>query len=209
MVMDNGWTGVLWIAVVLLLLLVWVFYAGYYFKRMQLLSHGRSRIVSYNGDVMATVNVVGIWVLSLVGLSLAITAAIARAAHLTIDVPTLLTTLGITVGYVGIKIGILYLLKYVFGFGETVFVEQMRIVTVVFCSLMAFVGLIFAYGDSLMTGAVLSLSLLVLGVIFEAYLLVKNFYTKISSLLYIFLYLCTLEILPLLVGAKLLVLMLN
>ncbi len=201
-VADNGWAGLLFLAVFLVFGLVLSLHGKQYFKKMKLLNMGHARIVSYDDNIVSWVFVSLLWVATIVSMSLTVSAIIARLAGSVIDVVSFGVVLGISAAYIGIKFGLMYLIMYVFDVGETVFIEEMKIIVVLFGAVIALAGLGLAYVSNIWIGVAICAVALLSGIVAEAVLLVKNFYRRIGSLFYIFLYLCAAEILPLLVGAK-------
>lgn len=208
-VADNGWTGLLFLAVVVVFSLVVALYGRMYYKKVRLLRLGRSRIVAYDGDVTNWLMMALLWVAAVVSMALTVIVAIGRMAGSVVDVTSFLVSLVITALYIGIKFGFMYLMRYLFDIKESVFLEEMKIAVVAFGALIGLSGLGLAYMSNVWIGLGFGALALVLGLIFEVFLLIKNFYKGFGSLFYIFLYLCAAEILPLLVGARWVFLMLN
>ena len=208
-VADNGWTGLLFLAVVVVFSLVVALYGRMYYKKIRLLRLGRSRIVAYDGDVTNWLMMALLWVAAVVSMALTVIVAIGRMAGSVVDVTSFLVSLVITALYIGIKFGFMYLMRYLFDIKESVFLEEMKIAVVAFGALIGLSGLGLAYMSNVWIGLGFGALALVLGLIFEVFLLIKNFYKGFGSLFYIFLYLCAAEILPLLVGARWVFLMLN
>lgn len=208
-VADNGWAGLLFMAVILVFSLVQALYGSQYFKKMKLLSLGRTRIVSYDGDMVGWFMVALLWIAAVISMSLTVSMIIGRFSGKVVELYSYMVSLGITVVYISVKFGLMHLMKYVFNFRESVFVDEMKILVVVFGAVVALAGLGLAYMTNFWIGIGISGIALLLGLIIETILLVKNFYRGIGSLFYIFLYLCAAEILPLLVGARWVFLMLN
>ena len=209
LVADNGWAGFLFLFVILVYGLVNSLYGKQYFKRMKLLNLGRTRIVSYDDNVVSWVFVSLLWVAAVLGMALTVSSIIARASGTVIGGMTFLIVLGISAAYIAAKFGLMYLMKYVFDVRETAFIEEMKMIVVYFGILCTIGGMGLAYVSNVWVGASICVVSLVVGLVFEAIFLVKNFYGGISSLFYIFLYLCAAEILPLLLGAKWVSIVLN
>ena len=112
----------------------------------------------------------------------------------------------IVAAYLGLKWVLIRFIGYVFGLKDVVrafLTDYFVIVALLGLLLLPFVfGMIYmpAVSDFVWYGVLSILGLLVLIILFIK--LLQIFYTGISSLFYIFLYLCTSEILPLLVAAK-------
>ena len=208
-VADNGWTGFLFMAVVLIFGLVLSLHGKQYYKKMKLLTMGHARIVSYDDDIVNWILVALLWIAAVVSMSLTVSAIIARVSDSVIDLVTFGVVLGVSGAYIGIKFGLMYLMKFVFDVRETAFIEEMKIIVVLFGAVCALTGLSFSFVSDIRIGIALGALSLLAGLVLEAVLLVKNFYRRIGSLFYIFLYLCAAEILPLLVGARWVSLMLN
>lgn len=201
-VADNGWTGFLFMAVFLVFGLFQSLYGRQYIRRMKQLNMGHTRIVSYDDNIVNWAFVSLLWIAAVVGMSLTVSAIIARMSGSVIDVVTFSIALGITSAYIGIKFGLLYLMMFVFDVQETVFIAMMKIIVLLFGAVSAVAGLGLAYVSNIWVGVAILAIALLSGLVVEVILLVKNFYRRIGSLFYIFLYLCAAEILPLFVGAK-------
>lgn len=201
-VADNGWAGLLFLAIFLVFGLFQSLYGKQYFKRMKQLNMGHTRIVSYDDIIVNWVFISLLWIAAVVSMSLSVSAIIARVSGSVIDVVTFCVALGITAAYIGVKFGLLYLMMFVFDVQETVFIEMMKIIVLLFGAVSAVAGLGLAYVSNIWVGATILAIALLSGIVGETILLVKNFYRRIGSLFYIFLYLCAAEILPLFVGAK-------
>jgi len=208
-VADNGWTGLLFLSVVVVFSTIIAQYGSMFLKRMKLLSLGRSRIVSYDGDVISWVVVALLWISVVISMALSVTVIIGRLNHSVVDITSFLVALGLTAVYISVKFGLMYLMKYLFDVGESVFVEEMKMAVIIFGALIALAGLGLAYMTNVWIGIGFGILALAVGLIIEVVLLIKNFYRGFGSLFYIFLYLCAAEILPLFVGAKWVLLMLN
>jgi len=209
LVADNGWTGILFLFVLLAYGLINSLYGSQYYKRMKMLNRGRTRIVSYDDNVVSWVFVSLLWIAAVLGMSLTVACCLARAEKVVIDVITFLIVLGISAVYIAVKFGIMYLIRFVFDVRESSFIEEMKMVVLLFGFICTIGGLGFAYVSNLWIGYSICIVSLVLGLVFEAIFLVKNFYGGIGSLFYIFLYLCAAEILPLLLGLKWVSIVLN
>jgi len=201
-VADNGWTGLLFLVVLLIFGLVLSLYGGQFQKRMKLLNLGRTRIISYDDNAIGWLFVSLLWLATIVSLSLTVSAIIARISGNVIDLMIFLVTFAISAVYIAAKFGLMYLMRYIFDLRENVFIEEMKIVVVGFGAISSIVGLAVAYVSNQNVGIVLCSLFLFIGIVVEGVLLVKNFYRGISSLFYIFLYLCAAEILPLFIGVK-------
>lgn len=200
-VMNNGWTGALFLLLFMGFAAVFAVKGHYYVKRFKALNHGQSRVVSYDEVDQ------GRWVDNLLvgfvtlGFSLLVMAVLMRFKGFELGFARVLVLFCVVGGLLLVKAGLMSLLGRVFGFKENVFVYQYYI----FVVLMGFLAVIvaaysfFAGSDA---GVVAMLWILfVLEVVGVFLMLVKNFFGGIDSLFYIFLYLCAVEILPILVGA--------
>jgi len=206
---DNGWAGLLIVIAILIYGLVLSLYGNRFYKRLKLLNAGRTRIVEYDENVASWFFVALLWIAAVCSMAMTVSIVIARLSHTALDVTTFLVVLGVSGAYIGIKFGVMYLMKYVFDMENYIFIEEMKMIVVMFGLASALTGLGLAYYSNIWVGTIFCAVALLSGFILEAVLLFKNFYNGIGSLLYIFLYLCAAEILPLIVGAKWILQVLN
>lgn len=200
-VMNNGWTGALFLLLFMGFAAVFAEKGRYYVKRFKALNRGQSRVVIYDdGDRGRWLDhVLGIFVT--LGFSLMVLAVLMRFKGFEPEFWRVMLLYGVVLGVLLLKAGLLDLLKVVFGVRESVFLYQYYMFLVLLGALSVVVAafVFFAESGSWVVGMLWFL--FVLDVVGVLLMLVKNFFGGISTLFYIFLYLCAVEILPVLVGA--------
>lgn len=196
----NGWTGMLIMFIVLGYLLSLGMSGRQYYKRLSSLGKQRRRMVNYSDEVLDWRTDLVLAVSVLMSISMGMFSLGIKFGWLRLSVVNYMIIVGFAVVFLAVKYGIAKIVGYVFDISIYVPDVKMRAVYVIFGVLMLFLSMVIACDTSMTVSMILLGIIVALGLIAEIVILVENFFVKIDSLFYIFLYLCAAEILPLTVG---------
>lgn len=197
---NNGWTGGLFLFILMCFALVFALQGPEYLHALKEIRHGNHRFYTDERRSLAVDVLLGFLVI--VGVGMLLMSVLMKFTTLEFTLELSLVAVAISAVYFLLKFGIMRSIAGLFSMRETLYIRNYRIFIVFFGMISTLLSCILLfYSDRMMSIVLLSL----LGLACLCHIiwsLVVNFYSGLSSLLYILIYLFSVEILPVALGIK-------
>lgn len=199
---TNGWTGAVLLGLMLTFALCYAISRQQYRRRLEALRRGRDRYVSYGESEGSTIADIMLGIVVVSGIGLGLLTVGARFAGIEANLKHYAMAVGAVVAFYLFKFGIIYWLRMVFDIRSTAISAEILYKTL-FVGLMAIIAAAMAiylpYDTAVL---IIAAAVPVIAIVWETVKVVQNFSAGLWGLFYIILYLCAVEIVPILVVAK-------